>query len=259
MQLYSDFNPNITYGFEDDLVFWKVGYKSLEEAAGDKVVNMKPIFVNGGSGFGASEGPAQLFDYVTTGGTGYAAGTGTKYGGSTPYWAEWRYDEAFVASRLIIATANDNMSWPRRMGDGWTLSGSNDGENWEILYIGKADDYSNFNRMFYAFDLTGNITAYSHYQLNSPTGGDGGSVQLSVVALAADFVAPARAMLNLELKEESDEFDKINIENEDVIEEIDVDETDVTEEINDNEINEVDEVDDAAEDEDYGSEVVPAE
>lgn len=255
MQLYSDFNPNITYGFEDDLVFWKVGYKSLEEAAGDKVVNMKPIFIAGGSGFGASEGPEKLFDYITTGGTGYAAGTGTKYGGGVPYWAEWRYEEAFVASRLIFATANDNMSWPRRMGDGWTLSGSNDGENWEILYTGKADDYSNFNRMFYAIDLPGNTTAYSHYKLNSPTGGDGGSVQLSVVALASDPVGVAPAMLSFELKEESDEVDNITTDNGDTIEEINTDET---EEINDNDVGE-DEVDESAEDEGDGSEVVPAE
>ncbi|UVI33333.1 glycoside hydrolase family 76 protein [Paenibacillus spongiae] len=182
MQIYSDFNPNITYGFENGLTKWKTGYKTFAEAAGDKTVRFDTHFIKGGNGFGANEGPSYLFDYTSL----ENAGTNTKYGGGVPYWAEWNYDNAFIASRLIIATANDNMSWNRRMGDGWTLSGSDDGVNWNIIYIGKADDYSNFNNTFYSFDLTDNTAAYSYYKLNSETGGDGTTVQLSVVALAAD-------------------------------------------------------------------------
>lgn len=182
LQWYSGFDPALKYGFEENLVKWKVGYKSLKEAADDQFVNMNPIFIRGGAGFNSTtETPKELFDYTA----GNPAGTGTKYGGNPPYWAQWRYDEAFIASRFIIATANDNFSWPRRMGDGWTLSGSNDGENWEVLYTGMAKDYSNFNNMFYAFDLSKNTTAYTHYMLYSDVSGDtSGTVQLSVAALA---------------------------------------------------------------------------
>ena len=193
--------------FRESVAHWRVGYNSLQEAAGSHVVNMNPIFVTGGVGFGTSnlhggrygnEGSFRLFEYVNPNpADGWPAGTSTKYCANLdqhgPFWAMWRYDEAFVATRLIIATANDNEAGAgRRMGDGWTLSGSNDGgETWTVIYTGLSDDYSNFNRMFFAIDLPDNNTAFQYYKLFSNTqaidsvrGPEQRTIQLSVVALA---------------------------------------------------------------------------
>jgi len=168
-------------------------------------VNMNPTFVDGGFGFGAvtaanprgAEGATRLFDYTGVGGG--VAGTLTKYCQNMDthgsFWAIWRYDEPFVATRLIFGTSNDSgtMGPGRRLGNGWTLSGSNDGgETWTVIYTGLTNDYSNYNRMFFVFDLLGNTTAYQYYKLYCDTQGfcdwrgdpETRTRQLSVVALA---------------------------------------------------------------------------
>ena len=193
---------------------WRQGYDSLEAAANgtgvdgvkrNSIVNMNPIFVDGGMGFGTvsgsnprgGEGSTMLFDYVTTGGA-FPAGTGTKYCHNLDthgaFWAEWRYAEAFVATRLIFATSNDsfNVGSGRRLGD-YVLSGSSDdGATWDVIYVGNTLDYSNISRRFFAMDLTGNTTAYNRYKLYCDTRGVGldgtpeqVTRQLSVVALAS--------------------------------------------------------------------------
>ena len=219
--------------------YWRLGYGSLQEAANARAwfrgtpvdsegnptphepmrggrpnttgaivnsrVNMNPIFVDGGFGFGAvtaanprgNEGSTRLFDYIGVGGG--VAGTATKYCANMDthgtFWAIWRYAEPFVATRLIFATSNDSgtMAPGRRLGNGWTLFGGDSPDGpWMPIYSGLTNDYSNYNRMFFVFDLLGNTTAYQYYKLYCNTQGfcdwrgnaETRTRQLSVVALA---------------------------------------------------------------------------
>ena len=114
-----------------------------------------------------------------------AGGNGTAFQVITTtddFWVEWRYDEAFVADSFIFAT-HDNLSLPRRMGDGWTLSGSSNGTTWHVLYTGLADDYANFNNRFFRVDFAENTRAFAHYRLEAPRGPDSTAIQLSVIYL----------------------------------------------------------------------------
>jgi len=189
------------YSFElasVEMADWIPGFSTLEEAAGGRTVMQTATFVDGGLGFGnngtpfAGESAFRLFDGLLT--TKYCANVIT-HGG---FWAIWSYTEAFVADRFIWATANDNLSLvrDRRMGDGWTLSGSNDGVNWTVLYIGTRDEYSNFNFTFYYADLD-NDQAFRYYKLNSDTAGCSADiVQLSIVALTG--IVPVAAVDTIE-------------------------------------------------------------
>ena len=158
-----------------------VGFPTLEAAADGRNIKPNPQFVDGGAGFNDQEGAASLFD---------GRGTDTKYCADVsmhgPFWDVWRYDPPFVANRFIFATANDNEYFPRRMGDGWTLSGSNDGENWTVLHTGTRNSYGNFNHRFFYVDLDDNDQAFNYYQLFSAHGGDGNTIQLSMVALTGE-------------------------------------------------------------------------
>jgi len=120
----------------------------------------------------------------TTNGTAFQVVTTTD-----DFWVEWRYDEAFIACSFIFAT-HDNLSLPRRMGDGWTVSGSNDGTTWHVLYRGLASDYANFNNRFYRVDFEDNFSAFSHYRLEAPRGADSAAIQLSVIYLTELRMAP---------------------------------------------------------------------
>ncbi|MCL2814642.1 MAG: hypothetical protein FWD23_08585 [Oscillospiraceae bacterium] len=145
-----------------------------QDAAGGKSIIPGAQFVDGGEGVDV-EVAANMFD----------GDVKTKYCATDnlfPYWASWKYDQAYTADRLIFATANDNAEYPRRMCDGWTLSGSNDGSAWDVIYTGKADDYQNENFTYYYVDLPGSA-AYQYYKLYSETGGDSNVIQLSEVVL----------------------------------------------------------------------------
>ena len=152
---------------------WVRGLPSLAAAAYGRNLQYPPIFIRGGIGFNANEGAAQMFNDRTD--RKYCANV-VLHG---PFWAEWRYAEAFVADRFIWATANDNFAiaqnvygeWvqsrDRRMGDGWTLYGSVDGVNWEVLFVGTTDMYSNFNFTYFYVDLPNNTRAFRYYRLFS--------------------------------------------------------------------------------------------
>ena len=133
------------------------GTRDRDEAAGGKNMLMFPLFLDGGAGAVEAEGPEQLLEYDKT----------TKYCGGVTYYAEWKYEKAYAAERIILRTANDNKSYPRRMGDGWTLSGSNDGQGWTVIYTGKTDDVQNENMLYYYVDLPDNKTEYEFYRLEA--------------------------------------------------------------------------------------------
>ena len=134
------------------------GIKDFKEAAGGKNILMYPLYLTGGDGFNDAEGSDRLLDGKTS----------TKYGTSSlPYNAEWKYEKAYTVERIILRTGGDNKSYPRRMGDGWTLSGSNDGSSWTVIYTGVEDDVLNENNTCYYIDLPDNKTEYQYYQLNA--------------------------------------------------------------------------------------------
>ncbi|MCL2159783.1 MAG: hypothetical protein FWH48_10280, partial [Oscillospiraceae bacterium] len=120
--------------------------RPADAAAGQAIIE-GATYIDGGGHFG-DEGPFNMFDGDV--GTKYCASEGE---GHFPFFATWSYDQAYTATRILIATANDNEQYPRRMGDGWTLSGSNDGSSWDVIYTGKADDYDNTNYTYYGVAL----------------------------------------------------------------------------------------------------------
>ena len=134
------------------------GFETLAEAipAGQKAL-MFPGYITGGDGFNEREGSESLFHYDEA----EDDGDFPKYcTNQFPYWVEWKYDKEYVVQSIILRTANDNEQYPRRMGDGWTLSGSNDGKSWTVIYTGMADDVIDLNFTYFTVDLSGNSTPY---------------------------------------------------------------------------------------------------
>jgi len=160
-------------------------FNELEEALGDYVLVPDPEFIDGGTGFGAEgtgEHAHNLFDGILT--TKYCANL-MEHGS---FWAEWRYAEPFVAAKLLLATANDSATNPRRM-DEWTLYGSNDGENWTVIHEDGADVIYHYNFMWFYVSLD-NDQAFTHYRFYAEFPYDSNLVQLSRMELA---VAPGAA------------------------------------------------------------------
>ena len=174
-------------------------FDTLEEAVGDRNWIEPREFVDGAEtpwGGGLTENADNLFD----------GDVDTKYGSNAmPYWAIWKYDQAYVADSFIFATANDNESSPRRMGNGWKVEGA-DGPNgpWTVLYEGKGDDYENFNFTFYRIDLPNNTLAFQYYRLYSEDSffeEDGDAIQLSEAGITGNIPVAAVETVEEELGE----------------------------------------------------------
>ena len=168
-------------------------YDTLSEALGGKKALMFPGYITGGDGFQESEGSASLFVYDEAEDNGDFPKYCTN---QSPYWAEWKYDKAYKAERIILRTANDNEQYPRRMGNGWTLSGSNDGKEWTVIYTGSEDDVINTNFQYYYVDLPDNSAEYEYYKLNSDDAASDQEefvIQLSMLILAVDQSAETPA------------------------------------------------------------------
>ena len=156
-----------------------LGYGTLAKAAEGKNLIANPQYIKGGEGFG-NEGSDNLF----------TTDTGTKYcTNQLPYWAEWKYGSGYIVDGIILATAGDSGSYPRRMGDGWTLSGSHDGTNWNVIYTGSADDVANQDVTFFKIDLSDNENVYKFYKIYAEEGADGDLIQMSVIALSGTPVS----------------------------------------------------------------------
>ena len=153
-------------------------FLTIDEAAGGRMIMPNPSFVDGGDGH-HGEHSYNLFDGTYN--TKYCASSG-----HMPFWAIWRYPEAFAAGRLLIATANDSAHHPRRP-DNWTLYGSNDSINWTVLHEGSPHDIYHYNHVWFFVDLPGE-TAYQYYMFFSPYGYDGGTVQLARLELTGTTV-----------------------------------------------------------------------
>ncbi|MCL2773818.1 MAG: carbohydrate-binding protein [Oscillospiraceae bacterium] len=179
-------------------------FDTLADAAGGNNILMFPTFVDGGDGWADDEGAAGIVDYYQADvlgadllNTDLALDKDLKYGSpNLPYWVQWMYEKPYTVNRIILRTANDSDQYPRRMGDGWTFSGSTDGKNWNVIYTGKQDDVLNTAYTFYYIDLPNNTTPYQYYQLDAETIGsetdadgnvtDDGGIQLCDIVLTVD-------------------------------------------------------------------------
>jgi len=180
-------------------------FSVLQEALEGRTWIPDPQFVSGVRGFGGDEGEEigspygewtwNLFDmtwwkYNQDGGR-----RSSKYCGNEDMWWEthdagyffavWRYDQAYVADAFLWANANDCEGNPRRMGDGWTISGGHGPDGpWTVLYTGQTEDYDNIDRTWWRMDLPNNTEAFQYYRLWADHPGDSGIIQLSNVALS---------------------------------------------------------------------------
>lgn len=122
-------------------------------------------------------------------------------GGNPTGWIQYRFlgDGAYAINGYAITSANDA---PPRDPRDWTLQGSHDGTNWDILdtrvgeYWAEGGDEHRFTRHEFHFD---NAIAYSYYKLNvTQNNGDGSLMGFSEFELlerdlpgAAQYVSPA--------------------------------------------------------------------
>jgi hypothetical protein len=176
------------YGLPADSFAGSSGvFFTIEDAAGGREIFKNPEFIIGGPGFGTSEdnvgeGAANLFDYET--GSKYCA----MISDHGPFFAEWKYDEAVIVGRIIIATSNDDEQEPRRMADGWTLSGSDDGENWTVIYTGKGSDVGLINDAFFYVDVDG-ADAFQYFRLDGHPEGAGMGYDSDIIQVTAFILA----------------------------------------------------------------------
>ena len=174
---------------------------------GGKNPIMNPEFIDGGKGFGwdnddnpTKESSPSLFVYDEDDEDNpkYCMNMDIdeqeEHGGK--YWAEWKYDKAYSINRIIFRTGNDSSQYPRRMGDGYTISGSNDGSSWEVIYTGKEMDTEAENDTYYFLDIAPS-TAYQYFRLNADTAGvsqdDGGENQGQLIQYSMLILTSADA------------------------------------------------------------------
>ena len=147
------------------------GTTNLADVTVGKIALMNPEFVDGGEGFG-DESPENTLDYSLPDYFDFSSGEDpekgvdfSKYCGRDPYWVSWKYPEAYVATRFIMKTANDNSLYGRRP-NGYTISGSADGAAWTVLYNGTYADMEDKDWAYFYVDFP-NTTAYQYYKFEA--------------------------------------------------------------------------------------------
>ena len=148
-------------------------------------------FVEGAEGAFGGEGPENLWD----GDTATKLCTNTLPASSTA-----KLNGFYTIDGVAIALANDNAEYGRVPTE-WTLAGSTDGENWEVITTGDdsmfVKDNGNYRYFAKSFDAT---PAYSYVKIDI-TGSTDDIVQISEVVLTgAEAAAPADQTLDQEAK-----------------------------------------------------------
>ncbi len=97
-------------------------------------------------------------------------------------------DRAYVVTSYELTSGNDASD--RDFAD-WTLEGSNDGENWDVLDT-KVDAAGSWNArsQTVSFDLSSNTTAYKMYKVNITKNAGSNLTQLSEISLYATDALP---------------------------------------------------------------------
>lgn len=142
------------------------GFEELAVAASGKNPLLNPEYIDGGQGFNEKEHSYGLLVYDEE--LDEDQKPFPKYCSDIfPYWAEWKYDRAYVINRIILRTANDSGQYSRRPSDGWTLSGSNDGASWEVIYTGASGDVEDADYMYYRVDIPNNSKEFRYYRFEA--------------------------------------------------------------------------------------------
>ena len=153
------------------------GSEVLEEAAPGRTyltANVNQDTLNGTESF-ANEEYWNLFD----------GDTATKFCTNVfPAEVTWSMDTSYMVDAVVIATANDNASYPGRNPATWILSGSPDGTNYTVLHEGTAADFEDVNYTYFFIEFNNNV-AYPHYKLEIPGPESGTVMQISEVVSAA--------------------------------------------------------------------------
>jgi hypothetical protein len=153
------------------------GSEVLEEAAPGRTyltANVNQDTLNGTESF-ANEEYWNLFD----------GDTATKFCTNVfPAEVTWSMDTSYMVDAVVIATANDNASYPGRNPATWILSGSPDGTNYTVLHEGTAADFEDVNYTYFFIEFNNNV-AYPHYKLEIPGPESGTVMQISEVVLCS--------------------------------------------------------------------------
>lgn len=103
---------------------------------------------------------------------------GTKFliGGMGSVWLQYELNEPAVANAYTITTGYDSETYPERDPADWTLSGSNDGENW-VMLDNRLDEEFAQNSITRVYRIN-NRTAYKFYRLNITRVRSGSTLQI---------------------------------------------------------------------------------
>lgn len=76
---------------------------------------------------------------------------------------EWSMDDTYILDAYTVVTASDGESFPERTPQNWTLEGSEDGRNWQVLdeVISAGLPVANYQPITFTIE---NETAYRHYR-----------------------------------------------------------------------------------------------
>ena len=148
------------------------GFATAEDAiASIGKIAITGVTANGGTDHFGDESPDNLWD----------GNTATKFcTNSLPAIAYMTLDGMYSFDGVAIATANDNAAYGR-IPTSWTLSGSNDGENWEVFYTGDDSMFEKVDFTYFAaaFDAS---ASYSQVKFEIASSTDD-VVQVSEVVL----------------------------------------------------------------------------
>ena len=106
-----------------------------------------------------------------------------------PAVVTFEFEAAHIVDAVVIATANDNSSYPGRNPATWTLSASGDRTNYTVLYEGKAEDLDDVDFTYYLFTFNNNV-AYPYYKLEISGPESGTVMQISELVLCEKKTLP---------------------------------------------------------------------
>ncbi|MBQ3860817.1 MAG: discoidin domain-containing protein, partial [Clostridia bacterium] len=164
------------------------GFATADEAVAsiEKTAISGYEFTAGSEGAFGGEGPENLWD----GDTATKLCTNTLPASSTA-----KLDDTYAIDGVVIALANDNAQYGR-IPTAWTLSGSNDGENWteitsgdDTMFVQENGDFRYFAKSFDA------SPAYSYVKIEIPSSTDE-IVQISEVVLTGAKASAADEALD---------------------------------------------------------------
>ncbi|MCL2424957.1 MAG: hypothetical protein FWD05_01320 [Oscillospiraceae bacterium] len=217
---YDIFQLWTMYEEAHDPIELPAGYGTIAEAvAGRRIIPNPTIhrwnrIPGGGGGNGSPSAETPRFVFDTNPNTKWLIMRADR----NHFWLEWRYDEAISPDAFLWQNGNDNEAYPRRMATGWRLLGANIEDvdtsvesipagwhwgpvfgdlddsrlqpgpdtDWTVLYVGTREDANNMNSRYFTVCLEHITESFTHFRIESPTGGDSTIIQLSFMAFISN-------------------------------------------------------------------------